>query len=195
MTVSRSINHAAAKLIALAIAAVILVSCFACTHKDPEKTGSLTDEQLASINKIAEAFFECGIEVDSESALPVSQIESFVNYLYNDELTAGENGYGSVPADDADARLYSYFGFKPVLRTRKNNSDQDFYFQNDNYYVRVRQSAAGEIKLLSAEKTDDGKLTASVELKGEDAAAVLNFVFEQAGNDLRVIECTRLDQK
>ncbi|MBQ5487573.1 MAG: hypothetical protein IIT70_01790 [Clostridia bacterium] len=196
MTILRSIKRTAAKVLALVLAAAIIVSCFACTHKDPgEKADGLTDEQIESIKQIAEAFFECGVEVDSESALPVTQMEAFVYYLYNDELTADASGFGSVPVDESDARIHSYFGFKPVLRTHKNNSDQDFYYKNNYYYVRVGNSAADEIKLLSAEKADDGRIKASVDLKGEDAAAILNFVFEQVGSDLRVIECTRLDQK
>ncbi len=195
MTRSKKIVGLASRAAALLLAAAMLAFAFACkgTGKNP---AGLTDKQLADIEQIAEAFFECGVEVDSTSALPVAQIETFVNFLYNDELTAGEDGFGVVSKDEADERLYYYFAFKPVLRTRKNNSGkQDFYFDNNNYYVRVKPNAADTTRMISAEKSDDGLLKVSYELKSAEAGAILDLVFEPSESGLKVIECTRLDQK
>ena len=133
-----------AKLIPLAFASCIiafLLTVSGCKKPDekahetptPQDPFGLSEAQLKNILAISEAFVESG----KVYPLPISEIEPFVYYLYNGELTAGTDGYAAIPFKEASERLNMYFGITSILHTQKNNTDQDFYFSDDKYYVKI----------------------------------------------------------
>ena len=84
MTILRSIKRTAAKVLALVLAAAIIVSCFACTHKDPgEKADGLTDEQIMYVGDDVpdvEIMRVCGCPCCPADACPdVKEISCYVS--------------------------------------------------------------------------------------------------------------------
>ncbi len=167
-------------------------------QKDPGAAGEkieLTQNQKKAVFDAAEAFAEAHDEEDLDlETMQISEFEKFIYYLYNDELTAGENGYGKVTAEDADARLQSLFGTKTLRHTPKRpGMIQDFYCEDDNYFVRVKEKYA-ECKLGGAEWTDDGlaRIVVSAEtVKGVTVS--FEFTAELRDGELTIRNCKRYD--
>ena len=118
------------RIIAAVVLAAVLAGAFVLTackkqpqqdpadaQKEPGKAGenvALTEAQKSAVLTAAEAFYESGLVYDERNPLSISRIEQFVYYIYNGELTAGEDGYGSVALDEAENRIMTLFGI-PVV--------------------------------------------------------------------------------
>ena len=191
-----------AKLISLALAACIIASAltvFGCKKPDDKQnnnTFGLTETQLNNILAISEAFAESGKVYDDSNALAVKEIERFIYYLYNGELTADSDGYGSVSADDAYDRLKTYFGIAIVRHTQKNDTDQPFYFSDNKYYIKTSSSVVTDTNIVSCEQDESGSHKVFVKCSFVDGTRIdLEFVFKIEGDATRVVSCKRYDEK
>lgn len=188
------------KLTSIALALLFMAALFAAPackkpQQGEENTEFPNEKQTANIIAIAEAFYEYGEEYGPEHALSFSELEKFVWYLYNGELTADASGFGSVPADEADARLRSFFGLSPVLRTyQRQDAEQNYYYKNDRYYIRVSGPSYERGGITSAVKNEDGTYSVRVSLFSDKGfETVLDFIFNVEGDDTRVVSVTRFE--
>lgn len=195
------LNGIIKKTALFALAAAVLAACFltACREKTPAGDDGVfpNESQTAAIMSIAEAFYEYGEDYDQQSALPISKVEQFIAYLFNDELTADESGFSAISADEADVRVKAYFDISPVLRTYKRSGVmQELYFQNNKYFIRVRPSAAEKTEIVSTNELEGGDYEVRVNVNGTDGgSAQLRFVFRPTQNGVLVMSCERFDGK
>lgn len=200
------------RIIAAVVLATVLAGAFVLTackkqpqqdpadaQKEPGKAGenvALTEAQKSAVLTAAEAFYETGLVYDERNPLSISRIEQFVYYIYNGELTAGEDGYGSVALDEAENRIMTLFGIKKLLHTKKNaDPAQKYYCEGDRYYVRVNEPAA-ECSIASSEWDENGNAKITVAVKGADGVgAVLEFTAHLADGKLTLNSCKRYDEK
>ena len=164
----------------------------------PAPAGPFPNEkQKQAILDIAEAFQESGDLWDEQNVLSMTKIEAYVYWLYNDELTADDSGFASIPAEQSDKRLGAYFGVEPVLRTGKRSDvSQDYYYSGSSYYVRVKPSAVTSSELTSLTEDADGGYTAKVELRdgsGVLAELIMTLRPNDDGESVRIYSAERLD--
>lgn len=161
-----------------------------------EPNDDIDRELSARIENVAEAFYESGITFDEETPIEFSEIESFLYYLYNDELTASENGYALLSETDADRTCIEIFSVAPKLRYRFDFEDDVlFYYKNKNYFIKPNESAAKSIDVKSVlEEDEDGRFTATVDIEGADGSMVaFQISFSDGENNIRVFECVRFE--
>lgn len=168
-------------------------------QKNPGAAGEkleLTDLQKQNILAAAEAFYELGIAYDEQNPIKLTMIEEIMSCVYNNELKAGEDGFGRLPLKDAESRMKNLLGFETFRHTlKKTNAVQDYYCEGDTYYIRVKEPAA-ECEITSSEWTEDGLAKIVVNARGSDGtAAVLEFTAELKDGDLTVRSCKRYDEK
>lgn len=180
-------------------AALPLIGCGGNSENNGNKKDNdfgLTQAQSANILAIAEAFAESGHSYNSENPLSVADMEYFVYYLYNDELKSSDSAYAVVSEEEALERIRMYFGITSVLHPRKNADDPDYYYNSGNYYVKASETAYQSIKIVSFEEDESGNSNASIEGVGKDGTrVVLDFIFNIDGDNVKVLSCTRYDEK
>lgn len=187
------------KLISLALATCMLASVLTvlgCKKDDGKDSFGLTDTQRANILAISEAFVESGKTYNNDYALSVKEIEQFIYYLYNDELTSEIEGYGIVSGDDALARIKMFFGISSVLHTHKSTAEPDFYYYNKNYYVKTNSPVVTESDIVFCKQDESGNYNVTVQCSGVDDMRIdLEFVFTIEGDEVLVRSCTRYDER
>ncbi|MBR5947984.1 MAG: hypothetical protein IKZ82_04975 [Clostridia bacterium] len=191
------------RIAALLLCVSALFSLFllsACRNDEeknkPDESSALSEAQRANILAISEAFIESGKIYSSEYALSIKEIEEFVYYLYNDELTPDVEGYASIPGSEAAERLKMYFGISSILHTQRNSTDQNFYYHNEKYFVKTNPSVVKSCEIVSAEQNESGNYLVKVHAIGEnDARVELDFVFKLDGDNTLVLSCSRYDEK
>ena len=179
------------------IAVLLLGTLFSACNSGKSSVPGLTKKQADNLLAAAEAFYESGVIWDEDTPLAITKNEEFVYYLYNGELTATEGAYAAVPAQEADARIEGLLGEKPALRTHKRaGQEQDYYFMDDNYYVRVNSPASSETKVLSCEKSEEGVYTARISLTGADGRVTeLELTFSLHDDQVKVSTCRRFEDR
>ncbi|MCH5278658.1 MAG: hypothetical protein J1E60_02600 [Christensenellaceae bacterium] len=179
-----------ALMLALLSASAAFISC-------GKKQDGLNDTQSAQLINVAEAFYECGLEFSSDDVINTNQLEMFVYYLYNDELTAGENGFGRVSFDEADAMVESIFGMGPAIhKNYSTDGSSPLYSIGQNYYVKVEPSNFVSSEIEDVTLDDDGHYRAAVNFTdSEGMTTQLRMVFDVNKNDIRVLECIQYVNK
>ena len=151
-----------ALMLALAMAAFALLACAGCaggvspadpddpkgTDAAPEATeaavegpGSLSEAQLGSIRRIAEALSVFG-ECDIMEGVRLDRIEYMVYCWYRFEPSGerDEQGYLRIAQADADELITDLFRGISISGMRHTNrdpeSEQEFFFEDGYYYVR-----------------------------------------------------------
>lgn len=194
------------RIACLLLAALMLLSSlalFGCnnneTEDDPNNPFSefINSAQKKKLEVLAEAFAESRYTFDSNNPITFRNIELFICYYYDDKVLAGENGYGSVPATDADAFCEEVFGIKPTIRY--NNTFEDevlFYFDDDSesYFIKPKDSFAVDVELESVETLKEGGYLASIKVSGTDGSqCILELGFLLNKDAVRISSCKRYD--
>ncbi|MBO4879816.1 MAG: hypothetical protein J5544_06110 [Clostridia bacterium] len=161
---------------------------------EPVKT-ALTVEQTAQVIAAAEAFFESGLSYGENSPLTFKQMESFIYYLYNGELSASEGSFAVIPRAEAEQRIKTLFGAERLMNTGKRaGTVQKYYCDSDNYYVRTAEPA-GQVRLGDAYTAEDGSLIVYAAVRGGDGSgASFKLTFEVKDEGLLVKSCERYDE-
>ncbi len=180
---------------ALAFASVFAAGCGKDDNKKPEVSG-LTEIQSRNILAICEAFIESGKNYNSENALTITDMEKFVYYLYNAELEAAGDGYARVSEADAAARIKAYFGVETLMHVRRNLFDANFDFADGSYIIRPNSPAVTSSVILSNEPAENENRAVTVEVDCADGGkAKLELIVKLSGDNVRVITCSRFDEK
>lgn len=194
------------RIACLLLAALMLLCSLAllgCNKNEPkDDTNNPFSEFINSTQKeklevLAEAFAESGYAFDNSNPITFRDVELFICYYYDDKVLAGENGYGSVPAADADAFCEEVFGIKPTLRY--NNTFEDevlFYFDDDSesYLIKPKDNFASDVELESVEVLEEGGYLASIKVSGTDGSqCLLELGFLLNKDAVRIRSCKRYD--
>lgn len=174
-----------------AITALAMCSA-ACTNGE-----KLNKAQTKKLENIIEAVYESKIDFSAGSALDFRDLEMFVYYMSNDEVSPVKDGYGELAADKADALCQEVIGIKPSLRYHYNfENDVLFYFSDDKYYIKPNESAIRNMEIVSCETNEEGRKVLVVNVDGVDGEqCVMDVVVELNGNSVKLISCTRKDYK
>lgn len=175
----------------------------ACKKPDPTPDANnpfsefINSTQKRKIEELAEAFAESGYSFDTSNPITFRNVESFICYYYDDKVLAGDNGYGKVPAADADAFCEEVFGVKPTLRYNHTFVDEVlFYFDDDSqsYFVKYKENFASEVEIDSIELLKEGGLMATVNVTGaEGSKCMLKLTFNLNKDAVRISSCKRYD--
>ena len=191
-------RSALSRLARTAAAILLAALMFAACSGGGKSKELLTEAQKANVIAAAEALFESGAVIDDENPLQLNDIDRFVYYIYNGELTAEEGkSYASVPEDEALRRIGAIFGAEMVLKTgRKAGTFQTYFAEDGKYWVLTNEPAAKEITIVSVAEGEDGTLTAKVSLTAEDGTkTMLELGLAIVGEDARVISCKRYEER
>lgn len=194
------------RIACLLLAALMLLSSlalFGCNNNEPEDDPNnpfsefINSAQKNKLEVLAEAFAESRYTFDSSNPITFRDIELFICYYYDDKVLAGENGYGSVSATDADAFCEEVFGIKPTLRYNNTFEDEvPFYFDDDSqsYLIKPKDNFAAKVELESIEALKEGGYLASIKVSGTDGSqCVLELGFLLNKDAVRISSCKRYD--
>lgn len=194
------------RIACMLLAALMLLSSlalFGCNKKEPTDDPNnpfsefINSAQKNKLEVLAEAFAQSRYAFDSTNPITFRDIELFICYYYDDKVLAGENGYGSVPAADADAFCEEVFGIKPTLRYNNTFEDEvPFYFDDDSqsYLVKPKDSFATKVELESVEALQEGGYLASINVSGTDGSqCILELGFLLNKDAVRISSCKRYD--
>lgn len=194
---NRSAKTKTAVLLLAVVFALTLIVGAACDKDSKKNAFGFTKTQNEKICAIAEAFFESGCELNTVTALTDEQMEDFVCYLYNSELTATDGGFGTVDAKEADARLKEYFDYAPLVHKSAEQSIlKGYYYKKGAYYITVKSHALESIEMVSSEDKGDGRYFVKLKVRGANGIdSELEMTFDIEGDRVQVISCERLDEK
>lgn len=163
----------------------------------PSGETALTDGQKRDILALSEALAESGLSYNENNPLGILQIEKFIFYLYNGELTAEADGYASVGEDEALKRIDAYFGVADALRMRRTTAQGgEYYFKNGRYYVLKNSTFVKSASIESVKPEADGRCTVAVNNVCEDGTMVrLEMTLSLSDGGTRLISCVRYDEK
>lgn len=185
----------------LCVSSLFSLALFSACNKGgdkpkPDGGSELTEAQRANILAISEAFIESGKIYNSEYGLTVKEIEQFIYYLYNGELTPAADGYAKVSGKETADRVKMYFGIANLLHTQKSSEDQDFYYKSEAYYIKTNSPFVASAEIASVKLNEDGNHEVLVKAScADDARVELEFVFKFEGDDTLVLSCSRYDEK
>lgn len=171
---SKKLFRAAAILLISALS----VSMFACDRSEKEsvtpRSELLSNEQISTLEWYAGAFAEYGSDYGADNPMLISNIETFVYYLYNDFMPSS-GSYYSVASDESDAVLDALFGTHSTMRTRVT-AGKDYYYADGFYYIipSPQRITAGFIEGSDAQ-LDDGSIRLSFSVT-RDEEKVFNIL-------------------
>ena len=179
------------RILAAALAAVMLLILFGCAQKDkPGDALVLTEAQKQRICTLAGAFLKFG-PCDMKNGMQVTGFERIIYCLYTNKLGESEaEGYGKVTVEETDEAVDSVFkGIKilDIFRTKYDvNKEQELYRVGDYYYVRLSNEDVS-CDIRSAEQLTDEKgrttgvkASVAVSVNGVPTAVVtLEMPFEE----------------
>lgn len=177
---------------AAAISLTFAVCSVACSNGN-----KLNKTQTKKLENIVEAVYESRIDFSVGSALDFRDLEMFIYYMSNDEVTPAKDGFGTLTVDKADALCEEVIGIKPSLRYHYNFENEVlFYFSDDKYYIKHNEPSIKNMEIVSCETNEDGRKVLVVNVDGADGEkCVMDVVIELNGNSVKLISCTRKDYK
>ena len=188
-------KRSVALILSLALSAALPAVLSSC-RRDEQNAGEqvvLGEVPQKKLVSILEAFCESGLSFEENRPLTSRNIESFIGFLYDGELDDEGDGYASVRSSEAEERIREYFSFTATRRTPWDGSGQRVYYHGGRYRVRVNeQGSVEELKLTSGE---NGRVIAEARVAVGDVAAQLKLVFRMDGDSIRVMGCSRYDEK
>ncbi len=171
-------NRTFSRIAAILLISALSLSLFACDRSEKEsdapKSKLLSNEQLSTLEWYAGAFAEYGHDYDTDNPMLISNIETFVNYLYND-FEPSSASYYSVASDESDAVLDVLFGTHNTLRT-KATAGKSYYYA-DGFYFVMPSSQKITARFIEGSDTqlDDGSIRLSFSV-AKDEEKVFNIL-------------------